>query len=165
MLVCYLLSDPWAGEQLVRFVLDAVTHSYHSGAAEIWVVWLGHWHYWTKLWCWNLYMLEWCKVKIAYTQRVRPGGRVAFGGKKKLDCSGIGFEDMPFVHSVIQMHKYPAPRKYRWVPGVELCTEEACASKIHICWCCMRQDSRSYVSEGPGSHPYDLSSVTPLGWD
>ena len=98
MLICYLLSDPWAGEQLARFVLDAVTHSYHSGAAEIWVVWLGHWHYWTKLRCWNLYMLEQCKVKIAYTQRVQPGGRVAFGEKKKLDCSGIGFEDMSFVH-------------------------------------------------------------------
>ena len=55
------------------------------------------------------------------------------GKKKKLDCSGIGFADMPFVHSVIQMHKYPAPRKYGWVPGVELCTDEARVSEIHVC--------------------------------
>ena len=161
MLVCYLLSVPWAGEKLAMFVLDEVTQSYHSVVAEIWVVWLGDWHYWTKLWYWNLYTLEWCKVKIAYTQNVRPGGRVAFG-EKKLNCSGIGFEDMPFVHSVILMHKRPTPRAYRWVPGVELCTEEAHMSEIHICWCCVRQDSRSYVSGRPGSH--DLSSVTPPGW-
>ena len=45
MLVCYLLSDPWAGEQLAMFVLDEVTQSYHSVVAEIWVVWLGDWHY------------------------------------------------------------------------------------------------------------------------
>lgn len=58
---------------------------------------------------------------------------MAFGEKKKLDCSGIGFADMPFVHSVIQMHKYPTPRKYGWVPGVELCTDEARVSEIHVC--------------------------------
>lgn len=63
---------------------------------------------------------------------MRPGGNVAFGGKK-LNCSGIGFEDTPFVHSVILMRKRPTPRAYSGVPGVELCTEEARMSEIHIC--------------------------------
>ena len=120
MLVCYLLSDPWAGEQRARFVLRVTIQGQLKSGLCGWGAGI------TELNCGAEICTRWDSAKLRLPiPRVRPGGSVAFGKKKKLDCSGIRCEDMPFVHSVIQMHRYPAPRKYRWVPGVELCTDEA----------------------------------------
>lgn len=166
MLVCYLLSDPWAGEQLVRFVLDAVTHSYHSGAAEIWVVWLGHWHYWTKLWCWNLYMLEWCKAKIAYTQRVRPGEEWHLGEKKNWTALG---SDLKTCHLFTQSFKCTNTQHLGSTGGYQVLS---CVQRKHARLRYISADAAWDRTPGPmfqkGQVPilsYDLSSVTPLGWD
>ena len=158
MLVCYLLSDPWAGEQRARFVLRVTIQGQLKSGLCGWGAGI------TELNCGAEICTRWDSAKLRLPiPRVRPGGSVAFGKKKNWTALG---SDVKICHLFTQSFKCTDTQHLESTGGRQVlsCVQTKHASEIHVCWCCMRRDSRSSVSGRPGSCPVLWSELSHPFW-